>query len=80
MAPAFPSTFYMLPGVRQTMRFVWSRRLTLRGHRYFWHLAVVNGEIVAQGHTRGYSRKIDMERAIELVQGSAAAIVAGRAS
>lgn len=57
------------------MRFIWSRRRTLRGRRYFWHLKAGNGEVIAQGHTRGYSRKVDMDRAIELVQGSAIAVV-----
>lgn len=57
------------------MRFVWNRRRTWRGYRYFWNLKAGNGEIIAQGHTRGYSRKVDMDRAIELVQASAIAVV-----
>jgi uncharacterized protein YegP (UPF0339 family) len=56
------------------MRFILRRRLTLRGRRWFWHLKAANHEIIAQGHTRGYSREIDAEHAIELVQGSAIAV------
>lgn len=57
------------------MRFQIYTRLTLRGRRYFWRLKAGNGEIVAQGHTRGYSRRIDAEYAVELVQGSAIAAI-----
>lgn len=52
------------------MRFVLEPRFTMRGRRWFWRLRARNGEIIAQGHTRGYVRKIDAERAIELVMGS----------
>ena len=57
------------------MRFVWSRRLTWRGRRFFWHLRAKNGEIICQGQTSGYADKRDMERAIELVQSSETASV-----
>lgn len=52
------------------MRYQLRRRLTLRGHRWFWHLRAGNGEIVAQGHTRGYSRRIDAVATVELVRAS----------
>lgn len=56
------------------MRFILRRRFTLRGYRWFWSLRAKNGETIAQGHTRGYSRKVDAEYAIELVQGSGIAV------
>jgi uncharacterized protein YegP (UPF0339 family) len=55
------------------MRFVLYSRLTLRGRRWFWRLKAGNGEIVAHGSTRGYSRRIDAETAIGLVRASGAA-------
>lgn len=55
------------------MRYVIDRRLTLRGRRWFWRLIAGNGEIIAQGHTRGYSRPFDARHAVELVKGSALA-------
>ena len=60
------------------MRYFWWRRATLRGQRYFWHLKTRNGEIIAQGQTRGYRHKHDVDRAIELVRGSGAASVEPR--
>lgn len=50
------------------MRFQIYRRF----FRWRWRLRAGNGEIIAHGG-QGYSRKIDAERAIDLVQGSAIA-------
>ena len=60
------------------MRFVIFPRITLRGRRWFWHLKAGNGEIIAQGHTRGYSREIGAEHAITLVMGSRGAVIEHR--
>lgn len=55
------------------MRFEIYHRLTMRGFRFFWRLRAANHEIIAQGHTRGYSRRIDAEHAIDLIQRSSGA-------
>ena len=52
------------------MRFTMERRPTLRGRRWFWRLQAANGEVVAQGHTRGYANRADCDHAIGLVRGT----------
>jgi uncharacterized protein YegP (UPF0339 family) len=55
------------------MKFELSPRRTLRGRRWFWHLKAGNGEVVAQGHTRGYSRRIDAVTCIDRIRHCGAA-------
>jgi uncharacterized protein YegP (UPF0339 family) len=55
------------------MHFELYRQLTLAGKKWAWRLRAENGEIIARGES--YSRKIDAERAIEIVQASAIAEV-----
>jgi len=55
------------------MRFELYRQLTLGGKKWAWRLRADNGEIIASGES--YSRRIDAERSIELVQASGIAEV-----
>ncbi len=58
------------------MHFELYRQLTLAGKRWAWRLRAGDGEIIARGES--YSRKVDAERCIELVQASAIAEVEER--
>lgn len=55
------------------MKFELYRQLTLAGKRWAWRLRGDNGEKIASGES--YSRRIDAERAIEIVQASSIATV-----
>jgi len=55
------------------MHFELYRQLTLGGKKWAWRLRADNGEIIASGES--YSRRIDAERSIELVQASGIAEV-----
>ncbi len=49
-------------------RFQIYRRLTIRGHKWFWRLrSTANGQIIATGG-EGYSRRIDASEAVGRIQ------------